>query len=191
MRARPVQCAISMSKAPQYIRNRRDGNKLNGKQQPGPSVRWWKVPVSVVVFLSTVAGALTLIPRISIQASGSLRPNDPMGTAFVITNNGLLPIHNVEIDCHVNRLTTKDGLVLENMRAGNLPRSHADLLSPGAQMTTPCANAVTGASNADEATMTVVARFRPDFVWRTRTQQFPMHAERTTDGQWIWQYIAN
>jgi len=70
-------------------------------QQKGPPRRFlrrfWPLFVVFSVVIGTFVSFLSLLPDISIIPNTSVDSQDPLQTPFVITNEGLLPIHDVEI----------------------------------------------------------------------------------------------
>ena len=60
--------------------------------------------------LLTVVGVLLAIPPflpwISVSTETTLDPTDPFATPFIVYNEGYLPIYNVRVVCHTNRLVT-------------------------------------------------------------------------------------
>lgn len=138
--------------------------------------------------LGAVAGVLTLIPRLSVDVSGSLRSHDPMGTVFALSNDGLLPVHDINVVCGIESLRDTGGNGITGIGMV-LPGSHSDILSPANKMTLPCAHAVE--MTLVTAKITIVVTYRPDFVWWHRTAEYPMDAERADDGTWVWKRLPH
>jgi hypothetical protein len=110
-----------------------------------------------------------------------------MGTVFSLSNDGLLPIHDIETTCGVDEVRNQFGGGVSGTGC-TFPESHADILSPGQKMALPCARAVLMTSTAS-AHITILATYRPDFVWWHRTITFPMEAEKADDGTWLWKRL--
>lgn len=115
-----------------------------------------------------------------------------MGTVFYLSNDGLLPVHTVEIGCHLDDIGNSQlgvgGLTINMGGQGAL----AAILSPGHKMTVPCAHAVAlKHAPADvNAAMTILVDFRPDWLFWRKHVEFPMRAERKDNGEWVWKYTA-
>ncbi len=84
---------------------------------------------------------------------------------------------------------------IENLTI-TLPESYAPELSPGHKMTLPCAHALENKvrppyamPNDLQAHMTIRVTYRPDWVWWHKTSEFPLEAEKTADGNWIWKSL--
>ncbi len=178
---------MTKTRAPQYIRNRR--SKPSQPLQPSTK-RWWKIPLEIFLgvcsVVSLVAAGVTFLPKLSVDISGSLRSRDPMGTVFAVSNDGVLSIYDITVDCGVNDVRAPNVTIQGNI-AFRFPQSHATVLSPGHKMTTPCANAVVIQSTS--AKITIIVDYRPPLVWWHRTEQFPLEAERSEGGTWIWKNI--
>ena len=77
-------------------------------QDPEPTGRLTRIlewVVGVAVLILIVAGfLLTNLPKLSMDVSVSLRPNDLMATMFSLSNEGRLPVYDVKAVCEVMRL---------------------------------------------------------------------------------------
>jgi hypothetical protein len=183
---------MAKSKAPKHIQDRR---KQPRRKKTKPTDRWWKLPLAVLGALSAVVGfvaaILTFLPKLSLDVSGSLRPHDPMGTVFYLSNDGVVAVHEVHVECRLVNL----GLVNRTVILGptfRFPGSDAPTLPPGHKLTTPCARAVqVGYPGARMARLDVLATYKPPLVWWHRTDIFPLKAEKSDDGTWIWDHISN
>jgi hypothetical protein len=143
--------------------------------------------LGVLTFLSALEGALTFIPRLSVAPVASIRVHDPMGTVFSLTNNGILPIHDVQALCGIDRVKTTGGGGISGI-AFEMPESHADVLLPTDSMTVPCAHAVNMGAGAASAEITIHITYRPDLVPWHREIDFPLEAEKADDGTWLWKH---
>jgi hypothetical protein len=159
------------------------------------SRRWLKMPLATLAIISTIAGALTLIPRVSLEIGGSLEPHSPLKTVFMLSNESLLSIHDIEIECHISKVIYEN-----NNQVGDLvvdwPNIRTDTLSAGQKMSLPCddvSSALFGITTApvSSAIIGVSVIYRPDFSFWHRRTSFPLEAQKAADGTWIWRRLPN
>lgn len=135
---------------------------------------------------------LAFLPKLSVDASGSLRPRDPGGTVFFISNDGVLTLYDLEIRCRVDDIETADGLQLKGATFRFPLGSTAERLESGKKMTAPCQRAieVTG-SPAVRSAMTIIADYKPIKWWFRRREEFHVEAAKSQDGTWIWTHVPS
>ncbi len=145
--------------------------------------------------LSAIVGVIGFVlsntPKLSVDVSGSLVPANPMSTVFYLSNDGLLPIHDITATCGIESVGTPQNMMVEGFRVKLLPESLASILSPGHKMTLPCAHVVGFQNPPAEivANITIYVDYRPDFVWWHKQMEFPMRAKRTASGNYLWKHI--
>jgi hypothetical protein len=144
--------------------------------------------------LLTIAGFyLSYAPRVFVDASESVASFSPMGTVFYLSNEGTLPIHNVAVSCANLRIDGDNLQVLGPWEFTNVPpEARAEVLSPGHKMSLPYAPAFgfTAVNNFKGAQLTIIVRYRPDWVLWRKKEIFPFQAVRTVSGGWIWKSVA-
>jgi len=134
---------MSRSKPPEYIRKRREkAARITPANTPARSLTRKLVELfGITGTLASIVGILAFLPRISIEAQGSIRAHDPFGTVFYLSNDSILPIHDISVLCGLDHLR-QPGTMAENL-AYDDPSLHAKLLSPGQKMTLNCHSAFT------------------------------------------------
>jgi hypothetical protein len=157
---------------------------------------WWKTFLEYLAVFSAILGIVAFVlsnaPKLSVDVSGSLQPANPMSTVFYLSNDGLLPVHDVVVACGAPQLKAGKYEIESEQDARFLfPDSKAAKLSPGHKMTLPCAHLVGVADPASitEAEITIIADYRPDWVPWHKTARFPWKAEKTENGSWIWKSV--
>jgi hypothetical protein len=154
--------------------------------------RWIRILEWTIAIFGILIGLLGLYlnyaPKLSMDTSGSLRPHDPTGTVFYLSNDGLLSLYDVTATCGIDNIETQGGGRISGF-ALQPTETHADVLSPGHKMTLPCAQAIVVDLPIGNAKMTVRVRYRPAFVWWHKTEKFPLEAMKTRDGNWIWKNL--
>jgi hypothetical protein len=178
-------------RAPKDVRNKREEARLKRKSRTPPGkFRWWKMPLGALTVLSAIAGVLTLIPRLSLEISGSRDPRSPTKTVFAISNDGLLPVHDVDILCRMDDVASEGGYSVSGKGAFKFgPDSHAATLSPTQKMSLYCDRALNFTYPITKAEMTILVSYRPYWVWWHRHLEFPLKAQKADDGTWIWRRI--
>jgi hypothetical protein len=154
------------------------------------TVEW---AVGILASVLTIAGfVLSNAPKLSVDASESVASFSPMGTIFYLSNEGLLPIHNVVVSCANLRIDGENLQILGPWEFTNVPpEAKADVLSPGHRMSLPYAPAFgfTAINNFKGAQVTIIVRYRPAYLWWRKTEAFPFRAVRTVNGGWIWKSV--
>jgi hypothetical protein len=154
----------------------------------------WVVGIAVLT-LSAAEFVLTNLPKLSMDISGSLRPNDLMSTIFSLSNEGSLPVYDLKAACEVMRLEIPPP---GNRRFGPttvyLPKSSAEILFPGHKMPIPCGRAIASKLDSMEmpeihAEMFIVVTYRPKWLLWYKSEKFPMKTEKTDHGTWRWKSI--
>ncbi len=154
------------------------------------TVEW---TVGILASVLTIAGFfLSNAPKLSVDASESVASFSPMGTIFYLSNDGMLPIRDVAVSCANLRIDGENLQVLGPWEFTNVPpEAKADVLSPGHKMSLPYAPAFgfTAVNNFKGAQLTIIARYRPAYLWWRKTEVFPFRAVRTVNGGWIWKSV--
>jgi hypothetical protein len=177
------------------------GEHLTIEEEPRKKGRWWKIPLEILATLSAILGVLGFVvstrTKLSVDPSDSLVSYSPMGTTFVLSNEGSLDIHSVAVSAanlHLENSDPKTGFqVIGAWEFTNVPKdATADILSAGHKMGLPYPRnfGLTAISNFTGGSFTFIVRYRPDWLpWRKK-EIFPFEAIRTTDGKWVWKPVA-
>lgn len=81
---------------------------------------WRKLAAVVTVAVTAVgftAALVTFIPSVAVKASDSLDPTNPLWTPFIVTNDGILPLTDVEFTCAQLKLKGVKSLLLSQFRS--------------------------------------------------------------------------
>jgi hypothetical protein len=160
-------------------------------------VEWVVGVVGILASVLTIAGFwLGNAPKLSVNASESVASYSPMGTTFVLSNEGALEIHDVRAsvaNLHLENSDPNKGFQIIGMgEFTNVPEeAKAEILSPGHKMGLPYAPAFgfTAINNFTGGNLTIIVRYRPAYLWWQKTEVFPFRAVRTTSGSWIWKSV--
>ncbi len=153
----------------------------------------WAIAIGGIV-VGILGFLLNYAPKLSVAISGSLQAANPMATAFVLANEGLVPVHDIVAACGAPQFKMGKWEVASDPDARFvLPESKAEILSPGHTMTLPCGHLM-GPNNGGpippgaitKAEITIIVDYRPDWLPWHKTERFPWKAERTLDGGWHW-----
>lgn len=110
-------------------------------------------------------GILSILPRVSVSPGEELKKYDPLSAPFVISNDGYLTIHSVNMPCTIDHLllssgdrvvgtTTGDGLVDDEIAPDGRSTHFCSITAPDPKM--------------KEVILTTTVLFRPDFLpWKT------------------------
>ena len=149
--------------------------------------RFWKLIVATSVVLCTIVSFLSLTPNISVSTSQSLDPKDPLATPFVITNNGPLPVHDVEILFGINKMTTPPPM---NQTILNLSLGYAKppipTLKARETMTFWCPPVFKFKDPINYGDISVLVSYRPDFLFWRKTVPYRFVTLRSKEGTIFW-----
>jgi len=155
-----------------------------------------RVVATAALLLITVEFVLTNVPKLSVDVSRSLRPDDPMATVFSVSNDGMLPVYDVTVGCEIARLdiSSHRKTVSKGPTTVYFPESRAEILPPGHKMTVPCGRAVASRLDNGErleflAEVFVVVTYRPQWLLWHKSEAFPMKTEKSENGTWVWKSI--
>lgn len=173
--------------------SRKQGNPRRKQNRHLPAVL--KLFLEIISVFATLFGVWAayigyIAPKLSVDAAGSVRPDDPMGTTLELTNEGYLSIYDVTPVCQLQSVGNEEFKVHDV--ATTSAEYPAQELSAGHKMTLPCTNSavLTGDVPADlRASIIVEIEFRPSFLPWHRHEHFPVEATRTSDGRWLWRSL--
>jgi hypothetical protein len=161
-----------------------------------PALLLWSLIGAIALIFGVFVGYVQLAPRISVSASAPLNPSDPFSSPFVISNDGYLPIRNVQFLCRLSDVNAQPpglNLSFENISVMGPDRFLGDKsqkirdIDPGGQATTKCNLSplfpVMPIENADIA-ITVV--YQPAFYRSQKVKDFRFITVSGSDGQLRW-----
>jgi hypothetical protein len=127
--------------------------------------RYWQLVWAVLgPILAVTSFVYAMWPQVTITTFPTLDPNDPLGTQFLISNNGRLPVRDLQFGCQVaaaqmwlQRITTADLQAVAE-------------LNPGQQVTRRCSVQATFTGNVE---VNVVVGYRWPVI--DRQEILPVH----------------
>lgn len=137
------------------------------------------------------AGGLSLLPKIGISAASSLNPNNPFATPFIIKNDGLLWIKNIQYFCGLYQLKYVDGSIAERHAQGDVRFTHPSLASPkikaNVSATVFCDFGELGSHGPiTSGDIAIIVSYRPAFVFWQREQRQRFSTLKSADGVLSW-----
>lgn len=184
------------------LRKRADKGPLEGRRILN---RFGRFALWVITIPSAVVGVLQLLPRVSISLETPLTPSNALSVPFLVSNDGYLTIHNVNVFCaprdmvyvdpsDSRRTTTLTGGPDDTETGGvRNPDLEIDELPPAVKTTFPCALAYAPlGSRADPTWLTsghmvlivkYTAPFMP-FIKRYHRQRFDLVREESGTFRW-------
>jgi hypothetical protein len=142
----------------------------------------------IVVVLGVVGSLATLysvhVSRVSVAPSAAINPHDTFSTPFVVTNEGVLSVKDVQFSCHYNKILDAGGnnwttIIQDNTR--NIPE-----VSPSHAATVQCSS-ITSNKPFTYAEMSIIVSFRPSlWPWRKAPETFRFIFRRSVDGAIHW-----
>jgi hypothetical protein len=140
----------------------------------------WVIPSAIFVILAGILTLLSYFPQLVLSTSSTVRAHDAMGTIFNLTNNGF-PVFGVEQICHLNITRPNGSPIISGLGIEMAPLGY---LGHGKTKSLNCHHTAAGFNTESE--MVIEIRYRP-LYWPFRlSEDFPLQAERTDDGTWVW-----
>lgn len=144
------------------------------------------IPFGVISFLIASMGVVSFFPRLSVSQRGSVREHEALATIFDVTNQGLFPLKDLEIDCGADRLRSSQWGGIRGISFA-FPESRVARLEPAQTVTADCDRMIKGDQTL-HGTMSVRVSYRP-FLWPSRRgKKFLMASVQTDQGTWIWKF---
>jgi hypothetical protein len=116
-----------------------------------------------------------------------------MGTVFLLSNDGQLPVHDLEFVVHINKIECCNGFHWGNADMVK-PNENTDILLPSHKFPFPLKLLKLEGATAISADITFTIEFRPDFSpaflprWH---ESFRYATEQDDKGEYIWIPRAN
>ena len=150
---------------------------------------WKRISKTLYGFVGLVAAYIGLVafwPWLGIEQSGSLDPHNPYQTLFFITNEGFLPITDVNVTCILT--TTSIG---QHVTVNGFPMTYTNQvpwLAYKHKFSLPCWAALSGIHTYDTAFLTVSVDYKIVHLPVHRPQIFHVQGAKARDGTWQWLY---
>jgi hypothetical protein len=162
-------------------------------------IPWGKVPGwcwTLIVIFSVLITVLEAYPWLSIQRDDSLDPSNPYATTFIVTNDGYLPITDLDVICDPEVVYNQRGMGYFSVSENDMHfPPFSSYLAHSEKTTLPCfdvLNMDTGmASGIRKANLTVTVTYafiHPNIKPLRRSQRFSFHGVKGKDGSWHWIY---
>ena len=160
--------------------------------QPTPSSSWLRTLFGKAWFLVTVMAVLIALwqawPRLSVFLGDSLDPKNPYSTLFLVSNEGYVPIADLNSECKMTFIDNRRNTIHETVRDSKFAKylAHSD------KSTLPCFKSLTLGQNASlvevgDLTVTVTYSVYPlSFEYLRREKNFHFSAVRGPDGIFHW-----
>lgn len=146
-----------------------------------------KIAAAIALFLTVAGSYFSFSPKISVEASYPMESKNLFTTPFVISNDGILPIHSVSHTVIVrNAVNEIGGTVI--IPKGYKPIDLMPVLQPGEKSTTGIPNPFGNIVSGD---IDFVVTYRPSFIpWR-QTKIFRFGGSKESDSKLIWRHRAS
>lgn len=174
-------------------RPKHKGSKKSGGWQPRAQAsqksyakKWISHALWVLGIFGTFLGIYAFwVPRLSIATQSSLDPNNPLATPFVVSNNGYLPVFNVDFICGIGHLDFANGSRFEEFGM-TTTEMHEDRIGTDEQATVRCDWMVKGSPITD-GDISIIVKFEPFMFPKQRDKSFRFVSVRNSSGnlQWI------
>jgi hypothetical protein len=129
----------------------------------------WRVIIFLIGVPSLYVGIVSILPRISVTPSEELNKYDPFSAPFIISNDGYIAIHSVNMPCTIDHLLLSSQTSMTNATASD--DVFDDTLEPDGRSTHFCHMQITDAKTK-EVIITLTVSFRPDFYPWTTIRKF-------------------
>jgi hypothetical protein len=156
---------------------------------------WKRIPgwvYGIVVVSSIIVTVLEGYPWLSIQRDDSLNSSNPYATVFLISNEGYIPITDLDAYCIPDYGGTKTFAMHDNtLRYSDF----ASWLGHASKVTVPCFRIFTvdshlGNIESPKLTISITYAFLHANINSLRRQQtFQFKAVKAEDASWHWTYV--
>jgi hypothetical protein len=175
----------------------REGAKVKNQSQSAatPKPPFWQRSHKL---LWTILGALAILgtlieiyPWLSIEEDALLDPHNPFSELFVVTNEGYIPVTDLDALCTGNGSVSARGNTFANIRRED--RRFADYLGKGGRVTAPCFRLMHGISPDSGATLDIkitYAFYHLNLSLLRRSQTFYFKSIIGDDGAQHWQFLG-
>jgi len=128
-------------------------------------------------------GFVALYPWLSVETGERLRPHDPFGIILNASNEGYLPLRNVEVSCSFSGSDANHNTYSDNKA---IFHHVADSLSYKNKLSLPCFRAFVLGVPLTSAKSEVVLTYNVWVFPGRRSQSFSLDGQPDTDGNWHW-----
>ncbi len=147
--------------------------------------RWLSRSFLVFGILGTSLGIYTFgVPRLSVAPLSSLDSNNPLATPFAVSNDGYLPISNVDFICGIGHLDFENGSRFEEFGM-TTTQMHEKRIGPNEQATVRCDWMVQG-SPIVSGDISIIVRFETFMIPHQFDKSFRFVAVQRADGIFQW-----
>jgi hypothetical protein len=143
----------------------------------------WKVVVFIVTLVFGIPALYSYSTRLSVVPFSTVRPHEPMGTIFNVTNDGIFDLHNMTQECDLIMVKGRDGNEIGNTITAPMDYSLGDLPA-GTTKSLSCEKIVKGLIG--EASIVIAINYSSPLRHQPRTKRFPFQSEQADDGTWVW-----
>ena len=153
-------------------------------QHPSQLQKIWRWIGGAITVLVCISGLLTFYPALTVDVGSPLDANNPFSYPFIVTNDTILPLFNVNISCHLDNVLLLDGGRFSN---GAIKTEQTlSIMVPHQKTTAPCHRAIYTDSPATRGIVAIAVSYYP-FLWpiKTSTTRY-FGAEMTADKKTIW-----
>lgn len=155
-----------------------------------PTIR---IVAGVFLGLATLCGCgiaiLQALPRLSLNPDAAMNPLDPYMSTFKLSNDGYLSDYSIKTECRI--LCTED--VNRNSITSGLANTvqTASSLDPDKSLVVGCnypgpGRAFQFSSSIAKAIILVRIKFRPAYIFWTKTKSWEFTAAKDSTGSWHW-----
>lgn len=139
------------------------------------------------ILVGIVLTVPSYLPKIDIEPSSEPFTGDMFPGKFTIWNHGLLSVHTVDARCWITQFgdSRHDNLITNSQES---PRRVADSLLPERHADFACITvaAFNPKENVNVANITIIATYRPSFIWRRQFYCQRLQARPNTNRVLTW-----
>jgi hypothetical protein len=139
----------------------------------------------LVAALSVLLSYAVLYPRVTASSGAPIDENDIYSTPFTVSNDGLLPVHNVDFRCSPRTAGTLKFKDVEFKRRGVPLHS----IAAGEKVSTMCPRGI-GFSDDASVDLDVVMRFKAFWLPQQQERRFRFASVRDSSGKLQWYHKA-
>ncbi|MDQ3749668.1 MAG: hypothetical protein M3367_11780 [Acidobacteriota bacterium] len=146
----------------------------------------WTIIAGISVIVGIIGG-VQLSPRVSVSSNESLDPSTPFSSPFIVSNEGLLPIYDVEFQCDIKNVEAMNNINLGGFNTVGTAKI-IPIINPAGKETTQCAQGLFAPTSGqfENADVSIVVSYRVYWIPLSQTRKFRFVTRKDKSGQLHW-----
>jgi len=177
---------IKKRKKPRRVKHRTPSKAVKAQFK---NQRWFrlsakKIVTGLIAFLGLVVTLYSLSAHIGVTSDSPINPDDPFSSPFILSNKGILPIHDVLFSCTLRDVEGQDGGGVINIRT-RIIADPIKRINAGEATTTFC-KFLPIKEKIKSADIEVEVKYRPAYLFWSKRSSIRFGTVTESDGTLRW-----